>query len=339
VRVERDAPDGCIRQPAVGPLRHIARAPVLDHVVPAGLQVILEQGLQRSGRQDADVRSVIDDEVKAFRCESLTRVLQERCIGLIAAQHVHSGAEVDRGRLQIDPDDRCSRQAVAPHRKRVALPDAELEERARAKAQACRQALVDREIGDGLDAGVGGGARRKSQPAVPARVTTYELGTRRTRMHAWQCDTAKRYVPPVGGWLTRLLLGNGTLKPGLRAALESEGLVVLEEGLTGSIKYSHFKAPGKRFNGKVTGECFGLGISERRLAVYCRSGRVKLIDQPFTEPRLSAIDVSVDDNDRVALLIDYDRVDVPKVSGQMTIRARTPNATMVVEELNSRLGR
>ena len=141
------------------------------------------------------------------------------------------------------------------------------------------------------------------------------------------------------GWFTKLLLGNGTLKPGLRAALESEGLVVLEEGLTGSIKYSHFKAPGKRFNGKVTGECFGLGISERRLALYCRSGRVKLIDQPFTEPRLSAIDVSVDDNDRVALLIDYDRVDVPKVSGQMTIRARTPNATMVVEELNSRLGR
>ena len=62
-------------------------------------------------------------------------------------------------------------------------------------------------------------------------------------------------------------------------------LVVLEEGLPGTITYAHFKAPGRRHNGKVVGECLGLGVSEQRLALYCRSGRVKLIDQPFTEPR------------------------------------------------------
>jgi hypothetical protein len=141
------------------------------------------------------------------------------------------------------------------------------------------------------------------------------------------------------GLFTKLLLGNGTLKPSLRAALESEGVVLVEEGLPGSIRYANFKAPGRRYRGKITGQCFGLGISERRLALYCRSGRVKLIDQPFTEPRLSAVDVSLDGEDRVALLIDYDRAEVPKVSGQMTIRARTPNAARVVEELTSRLGR
>jgi hypothetical protein len=141
------------------------------------------------------------------------------------------------------------------------------------------------------------------------------------------------------GLFTKLLLGNGTLKPSLRAALESEGLVLVEEGLPGSIRYANFKAPGRRSRGKITGQCFGLGISERRLALYCRSGRVKLIDQPFTEPRLGAVDVSLEGEDRVALLIDYDRVEVPQVSGQMTIRARTPNAARVVEELTSRLGR
>ena len=141
------------------------------------------------------------------------------------------------------------------------------------------------------------------------------------------------------GFFANLLLGKGTLKPSLRAELESEGLVLIEEGLVGSIKYSNFKAPGKRFKGKTTGECLGLGISERRLALYCRSGRGKLIDQPFTEPRLSAIGVSLDGEDRVAFLIDYDRADVPRVSGQMTIRARTPNAARIVEELTSRLPR
>ena len=138
---------------------------------------------------------------------------------------------------------------------------------------------------------------------------------------------------------SRLLLGNGTLQPTLRAALESEGVVLIEEGLVGSIRYSNFRAPGKRFKGKITGECFGLGISEQRLAIYCRSGRVKLIDQPFTEPRLSAIDVSVEDDDRVSLRIDFDRGVAPKVSGQMTIRARTSNAARVVRELSARLPR
>ena len=114
-------------------------------------------------------------------------------------------------------------------------------------------------------------------------------------------EGASRYVWCVG-LFTNLLLGNGTLKPKLRAALESEGVVLVEEGLPGTIRYANFKAPGRRYKGKVTGECFGLGISEQRLALYCRSGRVKLIDQPFTEPRLSAIDVSLDGEDRVALL-------------------------------------
>ena len=141
------------------------------------------------------------------------------------------------------------------------------------------------------------------------------------------------------GIFTKLLLGNGTLRPKLRAALDSENAVLIEEGLPGSIRYTNFKAPGRRYRGKVTGECFGLGISERRLALYCRSGRVKLIDQPFTEPRLSALDVSLEGEDTVALLIDYDRAAVPRVSGQMTISARTPNAARVVEELSRRLGR
>ena len=105
----------------------------------------------------------------------------------------------------------------------------------------------------------------------------------------------------------------------------------------GSIRYSNFKAPGKRFKGKITGECFGLGISRKRLAIYCRSGRAKLIDQPFTEQRMSAIEVSQDGEDAVALLIDFDRADVPKVSGKMTIRMRTPNAARVVGELTARL--
>jgi hypothetical protein len=139
-------------------------------------------------------------------------------------------------------------------------------------------------------------------------------------------------------FVAKLLLGNGKLKPKTRVALESEGLLFIEEGLPGSIRYRHFKAPGRRFNGKVTAERFGLGISEQRLAVYCRSGRVKLIDSAFSDPRWSAVEVTLPNSDTVSIRIDYDRVDVPKVSGEITISMRTSKAASVVELLQSRLG-
>jgi hypothetical protein len=140
-------------------------------------------------------------------------------------------------------------------------------------------------------------------------------------------------------FLTKLLLGNGTLKPELRAALEAEGLVLVEEGLRGSVRYKRFKAPGRRHHDKITGERIGLGISEERFVVYCRSGSAELIDSAFTNPRVGMLDVSLEGEDKVAIRIDYDHADVAKVSGEITIRATTPNATNIVEELRARLQR
>ena len=145
-------------------------------------------------------------------------------------------------------------------------------------------------------------------------------------------------MSPVG-FLAKLRLGNGTLTPELRAELESEGLVLVEEGLPGSVSYERFRAPGRRHHGKVTGERIGLGISERRFVVYCRTGSVKLIDAPFTDPRLSALDVFLHVDDTVAIQVDYDRAEVPNVAGEITIRARTPNAANIVDQLRARLGR
>ena len=140
-------------------------------------------------------------------------------------------------------------------------------------------------------------------------------------------------------FLAKLLLGNGSIRPKLRAALESEGLVLIEEGLPGSVRYHRFKAPGKRFHGKVTAERLGLAVSEERFVVYCRSGRGKLVDTPYSDPRLDMLDVELQDEDRVVIRIDYDKGDVAKISGQIAIHATTPSAPKIVEELRARLGR
>ena len=140
------------------------------------------------------------------------------------------------------------------------------------------------------------------------------------------------------GFLGKLLLGNGTLRASLRRELEAEGLVRIEEGLHGSVRYEHFKAPGKRFHGKITPERIGLGISEQRVVAYCRSGRAKLVDSPFSSPRFEMVTITADD-DHVEFLVDYDKGDEPKISGRIKIRMEHPEAAAIAREITSRIGR
>lgn len=141
------------------------------------------------------------------------------------------------------------------------------------------------------------------------------------------------------GLLDLFRLGNGQFKPRLRAELEAEGIVLMEEGLSGSLRYDHFKAPGKRFHSKVTGERLAIAITEERIAVFCRSGSVKLMNSEFSLERLRAVEPSLPEDGRLAIAIDYDQMPEAdgKVSGRITIRANTPKAALFVEELRARL--
>jgi hypothetical protein len=136
----------------------------------------------------------------------------------------------------------------------------------------------------------------------------------------------------------KLRLGDGTLEPDLVSALRAEGLVLCEEGLPATIRYEHFRAPGRRMHGKVTRERVGLAISDKRFAVYCRSGSVKLADSEFGNPRLRVLEVSLDGENAVSLRIDYARQsERPNVSGVITIHVTTPSAPRIVDELRGRL--
>ena len=138
------------------------------------------------------------------------------------------------------------------------------------------------------------------------------------------------------GFLAKLLLGNGTLRPALRAELEAEGLVLVAEGLSGSLRYSHFKAPGKRFHGKITGVRAGVGLSRERVVAYSHSGRAKLVDTPYSSPRWAMVEV-VHEEDRVEFRVDYDKQDDPRFGGRLTIRVTTPEAQRIAGEVNARI--
>ena len=138
-------------------------------------------------------------------------------------------------------------------------------------------------------------------------------------------------------FFARLLMGTGKLPERVRGELQSEGLVLIEEGLTGSVRYAHFKAPGRRHYGTIIGARVGIGVSRERLAVYSRSGRAKLIDSPFSTEGLDFVEVTAEDEDRLIIHIDYDRGAVPDISGKVGIHARTPDARSIAEQIRTRI--
>ncbi len=135
----------------------------------------------------------------------------------------------------------------------------------------------------------------------------------------------------------RILLGNGSLGGEARAQLEAEGLVLVEENLSGSVRYTRFKAPGRYHNGKVQPQRFALAISESRFVVYCRSGKVELMDSAFDQPNLDALEVTTEGEDRLILRVDYDRLAKPGISGEVAIHLKTPSAATIAEQLRARI--
>ncbi|WP_035928362.1 hypothetical protein [Pseudofrankia saprophytica] len=131
----------------------------------------------------------------------------------------------------------------------------------------------------------------------------------------------------------RMLLGAGQLPADLRASLESEDLVLVEEGLTGSITYRNYRAPGQRSSWRREAVSGAIAISAGRLVVW--AGRGKHIDVPRAGVFLAAIDIGVEPPDRVRFAYDAGKFN-PTRSGTVEVRLRTPRAAHVAELLTPR---
>lgn len=111
----------------------------------------------------------------------------------------------------------------------------------------------------------------------------------------------------------------------------------LAEGLRGSLRYRHFRAPGRRFHGKVVPVALALAITERRIVAYGGVAAGKLMDTAFGDSRLGAVTAHAPSGgDQVDFVIDYDALGEPGVSGEITIRVRTADAEAVAEHFRVR---
>lgn len=130
------------------------------------------------------------------------------------------------------------------------------------------------------------------------------------------------------------LFGLGRFPKQVRAALEQEGMLACDEGISGRLITRDFKAPGKRFKFRCVGFSGAIALTRKRLIAYAYWRR--LINIPLDDPRLEQIDMRMMSEERLEL--DFESALFhPDWQGRITVQLRTSKAQSILDTLR-RLG-
>ena len=122
------------------------------------------------------------------------------------------------------------------------------------------------------------------------------------------------------------IFGAGKIPAARRAELEAEGIVVLEEGLRGSVSYKRYRAPTKRSGRGREGIVGALALTEKRLVAFAWSKPI--LDAPFDHPALDKLSVKVKNEDKLVLSFEAEDFHDDR-SGSVVYRFSTDRANTV----------
>lgn len=128
--------------------------------------------------------------------------------------------------------------------------------------------------------------------------------------------------------LRRLLLGSGRLPEQLRVQLLADDVLVLEQGLFGSVTYRNYRAPGQRTTFSKQAVSGAIAMTADRLVVW--AGGMKHIDIPRGHPLWTATEVQAETPDRIRLAYDAGATNTA-MSGRVEVRLRTEQAARIAE--------
>lgn len=126
------------------------------------------------------------------------------------------------------------------------------------------------------------------------------------------------------------LFGVGKIPWQLSSTLKIEGIVLLDEGISGSVTYLNFRAPGKYSNWRKVWFTGAIALTQARLVGLQYSNPV--INVPVTDERLRSMRFSVEAGNTLVVAFD------PALfhsdwSGTIECRFRTSQAESFLEKL------
>ena len=137
-------------------------------------------------------------------------------------------------------------------------------------------------------------------------------------------------------WLYRLF-GIGKIPKKRRVQLERERIVLSDEGISGSIVFTKFRAPG-RYHGKRWSWFSGaLVLTKARLVAFTGMTSVSpIIDIPLDNPRLAELDCSLRSDTNLTIGFDAARFN-DRWSGKVECRFETEHARQFLREISKKI--
>jgi hypothetical protein len=125
------------------------------------------------------------------------------------------------------------------------------------------------------------------------------------------------------------LFGLGQVPQKYAPALRKEGIVLIDEGIRGSVTYRRFKAPRRRYSWKKSWFTGCLVLTEQTFAAFAMTR--PLIYLRRADRRLSKLRCSVEED---TLIVAYDAsLFNESWSGTVECRFRTAKAQVILEQL------
>ena len=131
------------------------------------------------------------------------------------------------------------------------------------------------------------------------------------------------------------LFGVGRMPRQWRTMLESEGLVLVDEGIAGSVTYRDFRAPGKRSAWRKVAFSGSIALTKTRLLALQYANPA--INIPLDDERFEQLRISVEGKETLLVAFDASLFH-NDWSGTMEYRFRTSQAQTLFETLRERIG-
>jgi hypothetical protein len=131
-------------------------------------------------------------------------------------------------------------------------------------------------------------------------------------------------------WLRRVLPPSGQLPDELRAELAAGKLLMLEEGLRGSVTYRNYRAPGEYTKWSKSSAQGAIAVTSGRLVVW--AGRFKHIDTPHQHPVRRGIGIFAERPFRICFRYNLGATNTA-MSGTAEVRLRTDRAAEIADLL------
>lgn len=132
------------------------------------------------------------------------------------------------------------------------------------------------------------------------------------------------------------LFGVGGIPEALLARLRGEGVLLLDEGVRGSVTYRDFRSPGRYARWRRQWYTASIALTKVRLLALRRS--TPIIDVPLADERIRRLRLLTDGGDK--LLIAFDAALFHEDwSGTVEYRFRTPQARLFVDAVREQTAR